>query len=123
MADEPANPFAYITKLPQATLSGPPFEKHPGIFISAALVEGKGRNVFIEAVHGPNVPQPVYTLNVGGRGSLVFGEQEFRDIASAALALFEARLTGYTKETVTPIDEALPTLPDFMGGEPSTKEG
>lgn len=90
MADDATNPFAFIARLPDATVTQP-FEKHEGIFIQAALIEGKGRNVFIECVSGPAVPTPVYTLNVGGRGSLVLGEQEFRDIASAALALFEIR--------------------------------
>ena len=111
------NPFDFLTKLPDATVTEP-YEKHPGIFISAALVEGAGRNIFIEAIHGDNVPQPTYTLNVGGRGSLVFGEQEFRDILSASLALFEVRQPGFSKDGPTPPSAAgLPKLPGSLTGE------
>ena len=110
------NPFKFISRLPDATIT-PPFEKHPGILISAALVEGKGRNVFIECVHGDKVPQVTYTLNVGGRGALVFGEQEFRDILSAGLALFETRQPGfYGDGPPSPAKAALPVIsPDITG--------
>lgn len=113
---ETANPFAFIARLPQATLT-PPFEKHPGVFISASLVEGKGRQVVIETLHGDTVREPVYTLNVGGRGSLVVAEQEFRDIVSAGLAMFEARQKGFSIEFPTPVASAdLPTLPAALSG-------
>lgn len=111
------NPFAFISRLPDATLTAP-FEKHPGVFISAALVEGKGRNVIIETLHGEAVREPVYTLNVGGRGSLVIGEQEFRDIVSAGLAMFEARQKGFDIEFPTPTSAAeLPVLPSTLSGD------
>ena len=86
------NPFAFIARLPEAAITQP-YEKHPGVFIQAALIEGPGRNVFIEAIFGPNVPTVTYTVNVGGRGSLVIAEQEFRDLLSSGLALFEIRTT------------------------------
>lgn len=88
-----SNPFDFLKRLPDATITEA-FEKHPGIFIQAALVEGPNHNVFIEVIFGPKAPQVTYTLNIGGRGALVFGEQEFRDILSAGLALFEVRSPG-----------------------------
>lgn len=78
-----------IKRLPHAEVTEP-FEKSPGVFIQSALVEGKGKQVFIETVFGPEVPQQVYTLNIGGRGALVFPEQEFRDILASMLVLYEA---------------------------------
>lgn len=110
---EAENPFAYITRLADATITEP-FEKHPGIFIQAALIEGEGRNVFIEAVFGPNVPAPVYTLNVGGRGSLVLGEREFRDIVSVGLSLFELRLFPNRAEATPKAAAALPVIPGLL---------
>lgn len=120
MADEATNPFAFIARLPDATITEE-FEKHPGIFIRAALCEGKDRNVFIECVYGPQVPVPVYTLNVGGRGSLVLGEQEFRDIVSASLALFEGRQTEFGRAPTdrAKADTSLPVISTALtnGGE------
>lgn len=115
MADHSNNPFAFIARLPDAVITQP-FEKHPGIFIQAALIEGPGRNIFIECVFGPEVPQVTYTLNVGGRGALVFGEQEFRDIASASLALFEVRQSESKSEPTPRAEAALPVLPDTLSG-------
>ena len=113
---EQKNPFDFLTRLADATVTAP-FEKHPDIFVSAALVEGPGRNVFIECIHGDKVPQITYTLNVGGRGALVIGEQEFRDILSAGLALFETRSPGFFKDAPTPLSSAgLPVIsPDVTG--------
>lgn len=109
------NPFDFLKRLPEATLTAP-FEKHPGIFIQAALIEGPGRNVFIECIFGPNVPNVTYTVNVGGRGSLVIPEQEFRDLLSSGLALFEVRTTA--KEEPTPPSAAeLPDLAEFLTGK------
>lgn len=116
MAEEPTNPFAFIARLPDATITEG-FEKHPGIFIRAALIEGPGRNVFIECVYGPAVPTVTYTLNVGGRGALVFGEQEFRDIVSAGLALFEGRQTDFSREPTERAKAALPVVPASLPGE------
>jgi len=100
MTNQVANPFDFITRLPEASITQP-YEKHPGIFIQAALIEGPGRNVFIEAIFGPNVPTVTYTVNVGGRGSLVIAEQEFRDLLSSGLALFEIRTTASEAPTPT----------------------
>jgi hypothetical protein len=47
----------------------------------------------------------VYTVNVGGRGALVIAEQEFRDLLSSGLALFEIRTSA--KEAPTPTSCAL----------------
>lgn len=116
MVDQ-SNPFDFLKRLPDATLTEP-YEKHPGIFIQAALIEGPGRNVFIEAIFGPNVPQVTYTVNVGGRGSLVIPEQEFRDLLSSGLALFEARSPGFASKgnKPTPLSSiaALPSLPSIL---------
>lgn len=115
MTDQVANPFAFIARLPEATLTQP-VEKHPGVFIQAALIEGPGRNVFIEAIFGPKVPTVTYTVNVGGRGALVIAEQEFRDLLSSGLALFEVRTTQ--KDEPTPTTAAdLPDLPDFLSSD------
>jgi hypothetical protein len=100
MAEPVSNPFDFIARLPEATITAP-FEKHPGIFVQAALIEGPGRNVFIEVIYGPNVPVVTYTVNVGGRGALVIAEQEFRDLVSSGLALFEIRSTGKDAPTST----------------------
>ena len=99
MAEFSANPFAFIMRLPDATVT-PPFEKHPGVFIQAGLVEGEGHNVVFEKVSGEGFAK-TYTLNIGGRGALVFGEQEFRDLLSAGLALFELGQTGRAEPTST----------------------
>lgn len=109
MADPVNNPFAFIARLPEATITQP-YEKHPGVFIQAALIEGPGRNVFIEVIYGPKVPAVTYTVNVGGRGALVIPEQEFRDLVSIGLALFEIRTTG--KEEPTSTSAALPGSAD-----------
>lgn len=98
------NPFAFLARLSDATITQP-VEKSPGVFIQGAFIEGVGRNVIIETVFGPNVPAPIYTLNIGGRGSLVLGEQEFRDIASASIAMFEVRQSP-SKTEPTPVSTA-----------------
>jgi hypothetical protein len=95
----------YLNRLPEATITQP-YEKHPGIFVQAALVEGPGRNVFIEAIFGPNVPVTTYTINVGGRGALVIAEQEFRDLLSSALFLFEIRTATNAADVVSISGEA-----------------
>ena len=104
MTDQVTNPFAFIARLPEASITQP-FEKHPGVFVQAALIEGPGRNVFIEAIFGDKVPTVTYTVNVGGRGALVIAEQEFRDLLSSGLALFEIRTSA--KEAPTPTSCAL----------------
>ncbi len=104
MAEPVSNPFEFIARLPEATITNP-YEKHPGVFIQAALIEGPGRNVFIEVIYGPKVPTVTYTVNVGGRGALVIAEQEFRDLLSSGLALFEVRTTG--KDGPTPTSAAV----------------
>ena len=86
-----------IKRLPSATTTGS-YEKTEGVFIESALVEGKGKQVFVETVYGPNVPTQVYTLNIGGRGALVFPEQEFRDILASLLALYVANHARRLKE-------------------------
>lgn len=109
-----SNPFDFITRLPDAVIT-PPFEKHPGIFIQAAMVEGKGHNVFIEVIYGPKCPQVTYTLNIGGRGALVFGEQEFSDLLSSGLALFEVRSLSFVGDQPTsPQAAALPEVPAIL---------
>ena len=109
MAEQVSNPFDFIARLPEATITQP-YEKHPGVFIQAALIEGPGRNVFIEVIYGPKVPVVTYTVNVGGRGALVIAEQEFRDLISSGLALFEIRTTG--KDTPTSTAAAVPGSAD-----------
>lgn len=104
MADTARDPNAFIKRLPETTITQP-FEKHPGIYVQAALVEGPNRNVFVETIFGPNVPVTTYTVNIGGRGALVIGEQEFRDLLASALFLFEMR-TSAPEEIVTITDEA-----------------
>lgn len=118
MTEATNNPFKFLARLPDATLTQP-FEKHTGIFVTAGLVEGKGRNVFIECIHGDKVPVVTYTLNVGGRGALVFGEQEFRDILSSGLALFEARQPGFYQDGPTPMSSAadLPVISSDVTGQ------
>jgi len=113
MADKVANPFAFINRLPEATITQP-FEKHTGVFVQAALVEGPGRNVFVEVISGPKVPVRTYTVNVGGRGALVIAEQEFRDLLSSGLALFEIHTTS--KDAPTNPAAALPSMPAILAG-------
>lgn len=105
-----SDPYAFLSRLPDAIVTER-FEKHPGIFISAALVEGKGRNVFLERIDGPGVPEVTYTLNIGGRGALVYGEQEFRDIVSIGLTMFEVNQPGF----VAPAKPDVAPLPDMTG--------
>lgn len=119
------HPFDFLKRLPDAVITDP-FEKHPGVFICAALVERKQGNVFIECVFGPAVTQVVYTLNVGGRGALVLGETEFRDIISAAMALFETRQPGFYKEGPTsPSTAGLPDVSALVScaGETVAQQG
>lgn len=101
MGDKTPDSNAYLARLPDATLTQP-YEKHPGVFVQAALVEGPGRNVFIEVIFGPNVPVTTYTVNVGGRGALVIAEQEFRDLLVSGLFLFEMRTSKPEEVVVAP---------------------
>lgn len=88
-----SNPFDFLKRLPDAQITGD-FEQSPGIKINGAFCEKS--NVLVNVMHGPKVPQITWTLSVAGRGALVMGEQEFRDLLSAGLALFEVRSPGFS---------------------------
>jgi hypothetical protein len=110
-----SNPYEFLTRLPEAGVTAP-FEKHPGVFIRGAFVEGPGHSVVIEKIDGPKVPAPVYTLNIAGRGALTFDEQTFRDIVSSAVAMFEITAPGYKAPVVEPSARPVPATPSFLSG-------
>ncbi len=70
--------FDFLKRLPDATVQGD-YEKEPGLLINAAYIDGTKSNVLVNVMHGAKVPQITWTVSVAGRGSLVMGEQEFRD--------------------------------------------
>lgn len=78
------------------------FEQSPGINIDGAFVG----NALVNILFGENVPQRTYTVGVGGRGSLVVAEQEFRDLLMSMLKTAEVMTLGY----VPPKVEAEPVV-------------
>jgi hypothetical protein len=101
------NPFHFLTRLPDAQMSGV-IEKHPGVMIDGAWA---GEHALVNALFGDKVPQTTYTIGITGRGTLQMGEQEFRDLLSAMLAVFESRSPGFNPATgpTSPFAAALPT--------------
>lgn len=106
------NPFHFLTRLPDAQMSGV-VEKQPGVMIDGAWA---GNHALVNALFGEKVPQTTYTIGITGRGTLQMGEQEFRDLLSAMLAVFESRSPGfnYEKGPTSPSQAALPTIPEVL---------
>jgi hypothetical protein len=95
------NPFDFIARLPQAELSGE-VVKSEGVMISGAW---SGQHALVNILYGDNVPVNTYTIGITGRGTLQMPEQEFRDLLSSMLAMFEARTLGFTGD-LTPVSKA-----------------
>jgi hypothetical protein len=90
MADKP-NPFDFLKRLPDANLSGA-VERADGLMIDGAWC---GDHALVNVLYGDKMPGATYTLGIAGRGTLQMTEQDFRDLLSAGLALFEARSPGF----------------------------
>ena len=78
--------FDFLASLPEAQTTGV-VSRAPGILIDGAFIG----NTLVNVLFGENVPNTTYTVGINGRGSLVMEEQEFRDLLSSMLALFDAR--------------------------------
>ena len=109
MTDTAQNPFHFLTRLPDAQMSGI-VEKAPGVMIDGAWA---GQHALANCLFGDKVPQTTYTIGITGRGTLQMGEQEFRDLLSAMLALFESRSPGF-------IYANGPTSPQAAGNSANT---
>jgi hypothetical protein len=72
------------------------FEKNPGINIDGAFVG----DALVNVLFGEKVPQITYTIGVGGRGSLVVAEQEFRDLLMSMVKMAEVRSPGYMDKLI-----------------------
>lgn len=109
------NPFDFLKRLPDAQLSGE-IEKSPGVLINGAW---SGNHALVNVLYGEKLPQPTYTIGITGRGTLQIGEQEFRDLLSAMLAVFEVRSPGFAAkgEPTSPAMAALPILPSTLAGK------
>ena len=91
MSESTPNPFSFLTRLPDAELSGS-VEKAPGVMIDGAW---SGERALTNVLYGEKVAEPTYTIGITGRGTLQMGEQEFRELLSAMLGLFESRSPGF----------------------------
>lgn len=109
------NPFSFLCRLPDAQMSGV-VEKSPGVQIDGAWA---GEHALVNVLFGEKVNQPTYTIGITGRGTLQMPEQEFRDLLSAMLAVFESRSPGFAaKGTPTsPSATALPVMPAALSGK------
>ena len=108
------NPFAFLTRLPDAQMSGV-VDKAPGVQIDGAW---SGEHALVNVLFGEKVPVPTYTIGITGRGTLQMTEQDFRDLLSAMLAVFESRSPGFSAKTgpTSPSAAGLPTLSDALKG-------
>lgn len=94
MADKQQNPFRFLTRLPDAQMSGV-VEKSPGVNIDGAWT---GQHALVNCLFGSKVPETTYTIGITGRGTLQMSEQDFRDLLSSMLAVFESRSPGFSHE-------------------------
>lgn len=92
---EAANPFDFLKRLPDAQISGE-VAKDAGVLINGAWA---GEHALVNVLYGDKVPQTTYTIGITGRGTLQMGEQDFRTLLSAMLALFEVRSPGFGVKT------------------------
>lgn len=90
--------FDFLRRLPTAEVTGK-FEKSPGVTIDGAFRQ----NALVNVLFGEKVPRVTYTIGVNGRGSLVMEEEEFRDLLTTMIKMFEVRSPGYVA----------PALPDI----------
>lgn len=86
----PDKSHQFLNRLPTTNLSGP-VEKSDGVMIEGAWT---GEHALVNILYGDEVPQNTYTIGITGRGTLQMPEQEFRDLLSAMLGLFESRAAG-----------------------------
>lgn len=115
MADAP-NPYAFLNRLPDAQMSGE-VAKSPGVLIDGAW---SGQHALTNVLYGDKVPQTTYTIGITGRGTLQMTEQDFRDLLSTMIAVFESRSPGFLgKKGITLPSEVakLPVLSDVLKGE------
>lgn len=85
------NPFDFLKRLPDASLSGT-HPKSEGVLIDGAWC---GVHAMANVLHGDKMPQQTWTIGIAGRGTLQMGETEARELLSAMLALFEYRSPGF----------------------------
>lgn len=90
------NPFDFLKRLPDAQMSGE-VAKSPGVMINGAWC---GQHALVNVLYGDDVAQTTYTIGITGRGTLQMGEQEFRDLLSSMIALFEIRSPGFASKGV-----------------------
>jgi hypothetical protein len=111
------NPFAFLSRLPDAEMSGV-VDKAPGVKIDGAWA---GQHALVNCLFGEKVPQTTYTIGITGRGTLQMGEQEFRDLLSSMLAVFESRSPGFAVKSgpTSPSAAGLPLMPDVLKGAQS----
>ena len=109
------NPFYFLCRLPEAQMSGI-VDKAPGVQIDGAWA---GEHALVNVLFGEKVAQPTYTIGITGRGTLQMPEQEFRDLLSAMLAVFESRSPGFAAKgkPTPPAVAALPGLPAALSGD------
>jgi len=109
------NPFAFLARLPDAEMSGV-IDKAPGVQIDGAW---SGQHALVNVLFGEKMPEPTYTIGITGRGTLQMSEQEYRDLLSSMLAVFESRSPGFAAKNgpTSPSKAGLPGLPktpDFL---------
>jgi hypothetical protein len=103
MADAAKNPFEFLSRLPDAQLSGE-VERADGVLINGAWC---GKHALVNVLYGDKMPNPTYTIGIAGRGTLQMAEQEYRELLSSMLALFEMRSPGaLAKSGPTPFAQA-----------------
>ncbi len=83
--------FGFLERLPEATEFHHGYEKSEGVKIGYAIVD----NALVNVLFGEKSPRPRYEIGVGGRGSLFMEEQEFRNLLSSMIKVFETRSPGY----------------------------
>lgn len=97
--------FDFLKRLPVAQITGV-FEKSPGVNIDGSFL----RNALVNVLFGEKVPRITYTIGMSGRGSLVMEEEEFRDLLTTMIKMFEVRSPGY-------VAPKLPEVPGFLTGD------
>jgi hypothetical protein len=103
MAEAAKNPFEFLARLPDAQMSGE-VVREPGVLINGAWC---GKHALVNVLYGDKMPNPTYTIGIAGRGTLQMAEQEFRELLSSMLALFEMRSPGaLAKAAPTPFAQA-----------------
>ena len=96
------NAFEFLTRLPDAQLTGD-FEKSPGVTISGAWT---GNNALVNCLHGDAVKERTYTIGISGRGTLQIPEQEYRDLLSSMISMFEYMSPNFNRVAATSFAEA-----------------